>query len=71
MEKFAGVEQMLGYQRLRGPNVAPAHGLEQRGVFAVGFALYDGRPNLSRRYRSPRMCSVPIISKSFGRAAGS
>jgi hypothetical protein len=29
MEKFAGVEQMLGYQRLRGPNVAPAHGLEQ------------------------------------------
>jgi hypothetical protein len=31
MEKFAGVEQMLGYQRLRGPNVAPAHGLEQRG----------------------------------------
>jgi hypothetical protein len=46
MQQFGGVELMLGYQRLRGPDVAPAHGLEQRGVFAIksikknlGFAL--------------------------------
>jgi hypothetical protein len=26
MEQLAGVEQMLGYQQLRGRNVAPANG---------------------------------------------
>ena len=39
MEQFAGIEQMLGHERLRLGGVASADGVEQCGVFAVGLGF--------------------------------